>query len=125
MAIENGVLKPTGVLQLRGGSYAALSAANPLLARRELCVEFDTGKIKVGNGSDRYNDLPYAGGGIDVPASDGNVYVMKNGSWVQATIVEQPSEWSPDIDDTAEIVLTVDNDMSVFQLTGNNVEVNS
>ena len=49
MAIENGVLKPTGVLQLRGGTYAALSSQNPMLARRELCVEFDTGKIKVGD----------------------------------------------------------------------------
>lgn len=123
--IENGVLKPDGVVQLKGGTYAALSAENPLLAVRELCIEIDTGKIKAGNGTDYYNDLPYAGGGMDVPESDGNVYVMKNGAWVQATIVEQPSEWEPDIDDTQEIVLVVDNDMNVFQLTGNNVVVNS
>ena len=123
--IENGVLKPNGVVQLKGGTYAALSAENSLLAVRELCIEIDTGKIKAGNGTDYYNDLPYAGGGMEVPESDGNVYVMKNGSWVQATIVEQPLEWEPDIDDTQEIVLAVDNDMNVFQLTGNNVEVNS
>lgn len=126
MAIENGVLKPTGVIQLRGGTYTALSTENPLLARRELCVEVDTGKIKVGNGTDNYNDLPYAGGGgTEFPESDGKVYVAKNGAWVQATIVEQPSEWKPEIDDTDEIVLTLDNDMAVFQLTGNNVVVNA
>lgn len=125
MAIVNGVLKPTGFIQLRGGTYTALSTGNPLLARREIAVEIDTGKIKVGNGVDRWNALPYAGGGMEVPESDGNVYVMKNGSWVQATIVAQPSEWEPEIDDTQEIVLTVDNDMNVFQLTGNNVVVNS
>lgn len=61
---------------------------------------------------------------LDMP-NDGNVYVIKNGAWVQATLVEQPSEWSPEIDDTQEIVLVVDNDMTVYQLTGNNVEVNS
>lgn len=125
MAIENGVLKPSGVIQLKGGTYTALSTENPLLARREIAVEVDTGKIKVGNGTSNYNALPYAGGGMDVPESDGNVYVMKNGAWVQATIVEQPSEWELEIDDTQEIVLVVDNDMNVFQLTGNNVEVNS
>ena len=88
-------------------------------------IDYAKIKIKVGNGSDRYNDLPYAGGGIDVPASDGNVYVMKNGAWVQATLVEQPSEWSPQIDDTEEIVLAVDEDMMPYQLYGNNTEVNS
>ena len=125
MAIENGVLRATGVVQLKGGTYAALSRENPLLARRELCVEIDTSKIKVGNGTDYYNDLPYAGGGADFPESDGNVYVAQNGAWVQAVLVEQPSEWSPEIDDTQEIVLTVDEDMTVYQLTGNNVEVNA
>ena len=123
--IVNGVLKPNGVLQLKGGTYEALSTENPLLARRELCIEIDTGKIKAGNGTDYYNDLPYAGGGLAAPSSDNNVYVMKNGAWVQATLVEQPSEWSPEIDDVSEIVLTVDEDMTVYQLTGNNVEVNA
>ena len=122
--IENGILKPSGVIQLRGGTYAVMTAANPLLARREIAVEIDTGKIKVGDGVHNWNDLPYAGGGVEAPASDNNVYVMKNGQWIQATLVEQPSEWEPAIDDTDEIVLTVDQDMIPYQLTGNNVEVN-
>ena len=63
MAIKNGVLKPTGVIQLRGGTALALSTENPLLARREIVVEVDTGKIKIGNGTDSWNALPYVGGG--------------------------------------------------------------
>ncbi len=63
MAIENGILRPSGAIQLRGGTSIALSTENPLLARREIVVEVDTGKIKAGNGTDYYNDLPYAGGG--------------------------------------------------------------
>lgn len=122
--IENGILKPDGVVQLKGGTYEALTTENPLLVRRELCIEIDTGKIKVGNGIDYYNDLPYAGE-IELPESDGNVYVMQNGAWVQAILVEQPSDWSTEIDDTQEIVLTMDNDMTVYQLTGNNLEVNA
>ena len=60
--IESGILKPSGSVQLKGGTYAELSSSNPLLACRELCVEVDTGKAKVGNGTDYYNSLPYAGG---------------------------------------------------------------
>ena len=123
--IENGVLKPSGVIQLRGGSFEAMSDANPLLARREVAVEIDTGKIKVGDGVTLWNDLPYAGGGLDWPESDDNVYVIKNGAFVQARLVEQPTEWEPVIDDELEIVLTLDDDMTPFQLTGRNLEVNS
>ena len=123
--IENGVLKPSGVIQLRGGSFEAMSDANPLLARREVAVESDTGKIKVGDGVTLWNDLPYAGGGLDWPESDDNVYVIKNGAFVQARLVEQPTEWEPVIDDELEIVLTLDDDMTPFQLTGRNIEVNA
>ena len=38
-------------------------------------------------------------------------------------MVEKPSEWTPTINDT-DIVLTVDEDMTAYQLTGDNVEVN-
>ena len=36
MTIQNGVLLPSGVIQLRGGTFEAMSQANPLLARREI-----------------------------------------------------------------------------------------
>jgi hypothetical protein len=124
--IENGVLKPSGVVQLRGGTFEAMSEANPLLARREVAVEIDTGKIKVGDGVTSWNDLPYAGGGgFEWPESDDNVYVIKNGAFVQARLVQQPTEWEPIIDDENDIVLTLDEDMTPYQLTGRNLEVNS
>lgn len=63
MAIENGILMPSGVIQFRGGTAAALASVNPMVSAREIVVELDTGKIKVGNGTDRWNALPYAGGG--------------------------------------------------------------
>ena len=46
-------------IQLRGGTAAQWSAANPILAEREFVTETDTNKTKIGNGVDRYNDLPY------------------------------------------------------------------
>ena len=123
--IENSTLVIPGVIQLRGGTSAIMTAVNPLLARREIAVEVDTGKIKVGDGDHYWNNLPYAGGetssSLELPASDNNVYVMKNGQWVQATLVEQPSEWSPAIDETENIVLTMDEDMTPYQLTGTNL----
>ena len=63
MTIENGVLKPSGVIQLRGGTATALAQVNPKPERRELMVEVDTGKIKVGDGIHTWNELPYSGGG--------------------------------------------------------------
>ena len=49
-------------MQLKGGTYEVLSAVNPFLAHRELVVETDTGKIKVGDGIHNWNSLPYIGG---------------------------------------------------------------
>jgi hypothetical protein len=49
-------------LQLRGGTLAAWAAANPLLLDREMGVETDTGRFKIGNGVLNWNSLPYASG---------------------------------------------------------------
>ena len=124
--IINSILKMIGgTIQLKGGTSADMTASNPFLARREIAVEVDTGKIKVGDGDHYWNNLPYVGGeassSLEPPAIDNNVYVMKNGQWVQATLVEQPSEWAPAINATENIVLTVDEDMTPYQLTGDNV----
>ena len=62
------------------------------------------------------------GGNVNFPASDNKVYVVKNGAWVEATVVEQPSEWAPAIDPQEDIVLTLDDDMQPYQLTGTNLE---
>jgi len=48
------------LIQLHGGSYPILNALNPVLAEREMVIELDTGRFKVGDGSTAYVDLPYA-----------------------------------------------------------------
>jgi hypothetical protein len=50
-------------IQLRRGDAADWTSANPLLAEGEVGVEIDTLKLKVGNGTDNWNALPYFGGG--------------------------------------------------------------
>lgn len=46
-------------IQLRRGTAAAATAANPVLASGEVGVEIDTGRIKVGNGVTAWNSLAY------------------------------------------------------------------
>jgi hypothetical protein len=48
-------------IQLRRGTAAEWSAANPVLAQGELAVETDTTKFKIGNGIATWNALPYGG----------------------------------------------------------------
>lgn len=38
--------------------------ANPILLRGELGIEYDTGKMKIGDGSSSWAALPYIGVGI-------------------------------------------------------------
>ena len=94
MTIQHGTLFTNGVIQLRGGSSEAMTAANPLLARREIAVETDTGNVKVGNGSDHWNDLPYSGASSS-SLSNGQTFMLVN----------KPSEWIPEIDSLDTIIL--------------------
>jgi hypothetical protein len=45
----------------RGDTLARWTSFNPVLADRELVLETDTNKFKIGNGVDNYLDLPYGG----------------------------------------------------------------
>lgn len=56
--------------------------------------------------------------------SDGNVYVIKDGDYAEAAVVDMTASWSPSIE-SEEIVLAVDEDMTPYQLTGVNVVVNT
>ena len=47
------------VFKQRRGTAAALAAANETLAAGQLCIETDTNRMKVGDGSTPYNALPY------------------------------------------------------------------
>ena len=107
-------------IQFRRGTAAALAAVNEVLLNGEMGIETDTGKYKIGDGTTTWNSLTYAG--LRVP--DGNsVYVIKNGGYVAANLVDMTETWSPSIS-SEDIVLAVDEDMTPYQLTGTNAEVN-
>lgn len=85
-------------IQLRNGTSAAWTAANPLLAAGEAGVEIDTLKIKVGDGATLWNALAYAtvpaaplsGAGSPegvVTASPGETYLdtTADGFWAKKT----------------------------------------
>lgn len=59
----------------RGGMAADLAAVNEIPLAREIVVEVDTGRMKLGDGVKRYNQLLYFGGGgvISVNARTGVV----------------------------------------------------
>ena len=87
MAIENGILKPSGVIQLRGGTAAVLASVNPVLSEREIMIETDTGKIKVGtDGLTAWNSLPYVGGN----GSETWTFELEDGT----TATRQVSAWT-------------------------------
>lgn len=50
-------------LKLRGDTVANWAAVNPVLAEREMGIETDTRRLKVGDGSTAWNVLPYMAGG--------------------------------------------------------------
>lgn len=47
------------IIQMKRGTAAALTSANPTLAAGELCLETDTGKMKIGDGSTAWTSLAY------------------------------------------------------------------
>lgn len=51
-------------IQLRGGTASEWTAANPILAAREMAVETDTHKYKIGDGTTRWNSLAYGGAAL-------------------------------------------------------------
>lgn len=59
-----------GAIQQRGGTAAQAAVNNEILRAREIAVETDTGKFKIGDGSRRWNELPYSGVIIGTGAED-------------------------------------------------------
>ena len=54
------------LIQIRRGTSAEWAEANPVLAVAEPGLEIDTNKVKYGDGSAHWNDLPYAGGTLNI-----------------------------------------------------------
>ena len=107
-------------IQFRRGTSEALAAVNEVLLAGEIGIETDTGKYKIGNGSTNWNGLPYAGQNFP---TDTSVYVLRNGTYTPANVVDMSETWQPSISGE-DIVLAVDEDMTPYQLSGSNTEVN-
>lgn len=56
-------------VQFRRGTAAQWSTANPVLAVGELGLETDTGKTKLGNGTNTWNTLAYQPNNTDIAAT--------------------------------------------------------
>jgi hypothetical protein len=63
------------LIQMRGGLSVTWKAGNPTPAFREMCLELDTRKMKVGDGFTPWNDLPYFN---DTASVDLSGYQQKN-----------------------------------------------
>ena len=50
-------------IKFRRDTSANWTSVNPIPAQGEPCYETDTGKLKIGNGSDNYVTLPYVSNG--------------------------------------------------------------
>ena len=88
MTIDNGVMRLSGTLKLKGGTSEAMSTVNPILASREIAVETDTGQMKVGNGVNHWNDLKYTGSSSSSGSSTSSIVVST--LMIQGIINEPP-----------------------------------
>ena len=59
----NALMPRQDLIQLRAGTAAAWTTANPILALAEPGVETDTNKLKIGDGVTAWNSLAYTSGG--------------------------------------------------------------
>jgi len=76
------------IIQLRGGSAAAWTAANPILAQKELGIETDTNKLKVGDGVTAWNSLSYLNTGLADAVANGEAFVRKDNAWADINSIE-------------------------------------
>jgi hypothetical protein len=66
----------SAIIQLKRGTAAALTSANPVLAAGEMVFETDTKKTKVGDGTTAWTSLPYT-------ATDGDISGVTAGTGLQ------------------------------------------
>lgn len=87
-------------IQFRRSTAAQWTVINPILAQGELGLELDTGKFKLGNGINYWNDLSYGNNltGIgDIPGvsalnpDDGSllIYDADINKWVASTTLDK------------------------------------
>lgn len=92
-------------IQLRRGTAAAWTAANPTLASGEFGVETDTYKLKLGTGSTAWNSLAYYAPAQDLDdildvainsPANGQVLQYNGTSWINTDIDALPDQTGND-----------------------------
>ena len=78
--------------RLRRGPASEWTTDNPVLSDGEPGVERDTGRMKIGNGADAWNDLPYLGGGVSTE-TDLDIHIDP------AAVAERDAHPGRDLDD--------------------------
>ena len=103
-------------IQLRRGEAALWTSANPILAEGEAGLEVDTGKLKFGNGTDAWADLPYftaGGGAVDSVNGQTGVVVLDAGD-VGLGNVDNTSDADKIISDDTQDALDLKADASAL-----------
>lgn len=54
------------MIQFYRGESSKFKSVNPILGAGQPGYEIDTYKLKIGDGSTKYNNLPYIGGNIQI-----------------------------------------------------------
>jgi len=81
-------------IQLRRGTAAQWTAANPILAEGEMGVETDTEQFKVGNGSSAWTSLSYATGVPVLSNSERNALTPYIGQVIYNTDTDELQFWN-------------------------------
>lgn len=68
------------IIQLRGGTAAAWTSANPILAAKEMGIETDTRKMKIGDGTTAWTSLAYMSMAADSVGSQYQIPFNGDGS---------------------------------------------
>jgi hypothetical protein len=72
-------------IQIRRGTSAAWTAANPILAAGEFGLEVDTRRIKIGSGSDVWTQLLYLDAGPPQTVASGGIADLTSAQQLQIT----------------------------------------
>lgn len=80
------------LMQMRRGTAAAWTAANPVLAAGEWGLETDTKKLKMGDGSTAWSSLAYLDA-LPTQSGNGGKYLTTDGSTASwASVTTDPTQ---------------------------------
>jgi hypothetical protein len=79
-------------MQQKRGTASRWTSTNPILLAGEIGVETDTNKLKVGNGTDHWNDLNYTG--VDVNSI---AYTHTQNAMASVWTIVHPLSFKPNV----------------------------